>query len=189
MLREWKSIRSECIQHFRIFDLMRETYISPRTGDQYPFYVLQTMDWTNIIPVTSDGHVVMIRQFRAGIRSFTLEIPGGLVDPSDGSPLKAARREMCEETGYDSEEIVSLGMAHPNPAFMNNRCYTFLARNARCIGEQKLDIGEDIDVCLIPLEKIPQLIRDGEITHSLVLNAFQWFMDLPCRKTKQTPGE
>ena len=72
MLREWKPIRSECIQHFRIFDLMRETYISPRTGDQYPFYILQTMDWVNIIPLTSDHHVVMIRQFRAGIRSFTL---------------------------------------------------------------------------------------------------------------------
>lgn len=189
MLGEWKPIRSECIQHFRIFDLMRETYISPRTGDQYPFYVLQTMDWANIIPVTSDNHVVMIRQFRAGIRSFTLEVPGGLVDPSDGSPIQAARREMFEETGYDSEEIISLGVTHPNPAFMNNQCHMFLARNVRLTGEQKLDIGEDIEVCLVPLDRIPQLIRDGEITHSLVLNALQWFLNPQCRKTNQAPGE
>lgn len=180
MLRDWKPVRSECIQHFRVFDLMRETFISPRTGDPYPFYVLQTGDWANIIPVTPDDNVVMIRQFRAGTRSFTLEIPGGLVDPSDGSPLRAARREMLEETGYDSEEILPLGAVHPNPAIMNNRCHTFLASNVRLIGEQNLDLGEDIDVQLIALKEIPRLIRNGEITHGLVLNAFQWFLDLPC---------
>ncbi len=179
MLREWKPVRSECIQHFRVFDLLRETYISPRTGHQYPFYVLQTWDWTNIIPITPDKNVVMIRQFRAGIRSITLEIPGGLVDPEDGSPLDAAKRELREETGYDSNEIVPLGVVHPNPAIMNNRCYTFLATNVRLAGEQELDMGEDIDVQLVPLEKVPELIREGKITHGLVLNAFQWYLNHP----------
>jgi 8-oxo-dGTP pyrophosphatase MutT (NUDIX family) len=177
MLREWKPVRSECIQHFRVFDLLRETYISPRTGHQYPFYVLQTWDWANIIPITPDKNVVMIRQFRAGIRSITLEIPGGLVDPEDGSPLDAAKRELREETGYDSDEIIPLGVVHPNPAIMNNRCYTFLATNVRLTGEQELDMGEDIVVQLVPLEKIPELIRGGEITHGLVLNAFQWYLN------------
>jgi 8-oxo-dGTP pyrophosphatase MutT (NUDIX family) len=178
MSGKWKPVQSECIQHFRVFDLMRETYISPRTGDPYPFYVLQTWDWANIIPITEDNQVVMIRQFRAGTRSITLEIPGGLVDPEDRSPLEAARREMREETGYDSDEIVPLGTVHPNPAIMNNRCYSFLANNVALTGVQELDQGEDIDVSLIALERIPDLIRSGEITHGLVLNAFQWFMDL-----------
>jgi ADP-ribose pyrophosphatase len=182
MSREWKSVRKECIQHFSIFDLLRETYISPRTGAHYPFYVLETLDWANIIPLTPDNNVVMVRQFRAGIRSFTLEIPGGLVDPKDGSPLEAAQREMREETGYDSEEIVPLGKVHPNPAIMNNQCHTFLARNVRLTGEQRLDPGEDIDVLLIALEKIPELVRNGEITHSQVLNAFHLFSDLQSRE-------
>lgn len=182
MLRDWKPVRSECIQHFRVFDLMRETFISPRTGDHYPFYVLKTLDWANIIPITPDQNVVMIRQFRAGIRAFTLEIPGGLVDAADGSPLMAARREMIEETGYDSEEISPLGIVHPNPAIMNNRCFTFVARQARQTCTQNLDIGEDIDVRLVPMEEIPELIHRGEITHSLVLNAFQWLLGFQPRK-------
>jgi ADP-ribose pyrophosphatase len=187
MLGEWKSVKSECIQHFRVFDLMRETYISPRTGNKYPFFVLQTCDWANIIPVTPDKQVVMIRQFRAGIRSFTLEIPGGLVDPMDNSPLEAAKREMQEETGYDSDQIISLGTVHPNPAIMNNRCHTFLATDVRITGDQKLDMGEDIDVMLVPLEEIPDLIRNGEITHSQVLNAFHWYYDHQARcESKQS---
>lgn len=181
MLREWKPVRSECIQHFRVFDLMRETYISPRTGSQYPFYVLETWDWTNIIPITPDNQVVMIRQFRAGIRSFTLEIPGGLVDPTDGSALEAARREMREETGYDSDEIVALGKVHPNPAIMNNCCHSFLATNVRQVAEQTLDLGEDIELALVSLDQVPELIRKGEITHSQVLNAFHWYLDHPSR--------
>lgn len=177
MTREWKPVQSECIQHFRVFDLMRETYISPRTGNQYPFYILQTCDWANIIPITPEHEVVMIRQFRAGIRTFTLEIPGGLIDPTDSSPMEAAKREMNEETGYDSDHIIPLGTVHPNPAIMNNRCYTFLATDVRLKGSQKLDMGEDIEVTLISLSKIPELIRNGEITHSQVLNAFHWLQD------------
>ena len=177
MVREWEPLERETIQRFRVFDLLRETYRSPRTGAAYPFYVLQTCDWTNIIPVTPDDRVVMVRQFRAGIRAHTLEIPGGMVDPSDASPLQAARREMREETGYDSEEIVPLGVVHPNPAILTNRCHTFLAVNAVPVAEQRLDAGEDIDVTLVALERIPLLIRDGAITHSQVLNAFHWYLE------------
>jgi 8-oxo-dGTP pyrophosphatase MutT (NUDIX family) len=177
MLRKWKPVRSECIQHFRVFDLLRETYISPRTGHQYPFYVLQTWDWTNIIPITPDNNVVMIQQFRAGIRSFTLEIPGGLVEPEDRSPLDAARRELREETGYDSDDFIPLGVVHPNPSILNNQCHSFLAKNVCLTGEQVLDQGEDIAVQLVPLEQVPELILGGQITHGLVLNAFQWYMN------------
>jgi 8-oxo-dGTP pyrophosphatase MutT (NUDIX family) len=153
---------------------MCETYLSPRTGEPHPFYLLETADWTNIIPLTPENDVVLIRQFRPGIRAFTLEIPGGLVDPTDASPMEAARREMREETGYDSERIVFLGSVHPNPAILNNCCSTFLATDVHRTANQQLDSGEDIEVESVPLRQIPELIRRGKITHGLVLNAFQW---------------
>jgi len=175
---EWKPVKRERIHHFPVFDLMVETRISPRTGEHYPFYVLETFDWVNVIPITGDGDVIMIRQFRAGIGKITLEIPGGVVDPEDDTPHFSARRELREETGYDSDDIVHLGTVHPNPAIMNNRCHTFVARNVYLEGDQQLDCGEDIEVTQVPLKRVPALIAEGAITHSQVLNAFQWLFGL-----------
>ena len=79
-------------------------------------------DWINVIPLTDDGQVVMVRQYRFGIEGFTLEIPGGMCDPGE-PPLEAARREMREETGYAPSEMIELGWVHPNPPLQNNRCF------------------------------------------------------------------
>jgi ADP-ribose pyrophosphatase len=96
------------------------------------------------------------------------------VEESD-SPEHAARRELIEETGYKASEMQLLGNVHPNPAFLTNRCYTFVAKGVSLVKEQEQDEKEDIEVVVRPLEQIPELIRDGEITHALVLAAFYRF--------------
>jgi 8-oxo-dGTP pyrophosphatase MutT (NUDIX family) len=116
----------------------------------------------------------MVRQYRHGTRSITLEIPGGLVEHMD-TPEETAIKELREETGYKASEMIPLGSVHPNPAIQNNQCYTFLAKNVFLAGEQQQDEKEDIEVLLRPLSEIPRLIREGEITHSLVLAAFYRF--------------
>jgi len=91
------------------------------------------------------------------------------------SPEDAARRELIEETGYKETEMHLLGSVHPNPAFLTNRCYTFLAKGVSPVKEQEQDEKEDIEVVVRPLEQIPALIREREITHALVLAAFYRF--------------
>jgi ADP-ribose pyrophosphatase len=169
--KPWKLISSRVNDSYRIFNLRTDRYRSPRTDKEYDFYILETISWVNIIPITPKNEVVLIRQYRHGTRKITLEIPGGIVEQDD-SPEEAAQRELREETGYQASEMVPLGAVDPNPAFLNNQCYTYLARNAVLAGEQELDEMEDIEVVLKPLDEIPRLIRDGEITHSLVLAAF-----------------
>jgi hypothetical protein len=71
--------------------------------------------------------------------------------------------------------MISLGSVHPNPAIQNNQCYTFLARDVSLAGDQHQDEKEDIEVLLRPLSEIPRLIRNGDITHALVLAAFYRF--------------
>jgi 8-oxo-dGTP pyrophosphatase MutT (NUDIX family) len=124
--------------------------------------------------VTPDNQVVLIHQYRHGVDEITLEIPGGMVDPHDPSPLHAARREMQEETGYDSEDIVELGSIHPNPAIQNNRCHTFLARDVEKRFETNFDTTEETEVILVPAIELPTLVRQGKITHALVVTAFYW---------------
>lgn len=173
----WKIIKSKRDSSFRVFSLRTDRARSPRTGKEHDFFILESSSWINVIPLTRENDVVMIRQYRHGIRNVTLEIPGGLVEPGD-TPLDAARRELREETGYEGEELISLGFVHPNPAIQNNRCYTYLATNCVHAGTQELDEKEDIEVITCPLDIIPRLIRDGVITHSLVVVAFyRFFME------------
>jgi 8-oxo-dGTP pyrophosphatase MutT (NUDIX family) len=116
----------------------------------------------------------MVRQFRHGTATITVEIPAGMVDPEDPDPAAAVARELCEETGYEAAELIHLGSVAPNPAFLDNQCHTYLARDVRLMGSQQLDGAEDIDIVLLTLEEIERMIAAGEITHSLTLNAFYW---------------
>ena len=173
-IRPWKLISSKKDNSFRIFDLRIDRAISPRTKKEHDFYVLESTDWVNVIPLTGKEDVVLVRQYRHGIGQVTLEIPGGLVEQGD-SPAETARRELIEETGYRASEMVLIGSVHANPAFMNNICYTYLARDVSLSGAQEQDEKEDIEIIVKPLKEIPRLIRDGKITHSLILAAFYRF--------------
>ena len=136
---------------------------------------MDTGDWINVVPVTPDNKIVLIRQFRHGVEEVTLEIPGGMVDESDESPMVSARRELLEETGYAADELIHIGTVTPNPAILNNRCHTFLARNARLVSVPHMDGSEDIQTDLVDAGEIPGLIMSGQINHALVIAAFYFY--------------
>jgi ADP-ribose pyrophosphatase len=183
---KWKRLFQRRDHSHGIVTIRTDRAVSPKTGDAHDFFVLETPPWVNVIPITHDRRVVMVRQYRHGTGDVTLEIPGGTVDDGD-SPQSAAIRELEEETGYTSSSVSLLGAVHPNPAIQDTVCYTFLAPNALRIGEQRLDEKEDIEVVLHPLEDIPALIRNGEITHALVLAAFyRFYMEL--QAGRREPG-
>lgn len=172
--RPWKLISTHEEASYPIFNLRVDQAQSPRTDRLYDFYVLESADWVNVIPLTANNEVVLIRQYRHGLREVTLEIPGGIIEDSDSS-VEAARRELREEIGYEASEMILMGDVHPNPAFLNNRCTTYLAKGVYPAGGQEQDDKEDIEILIKPLEDVPRLIREGHITHSLVLAAFYRF--------------
>jgi ADP-ribose pyrophosphatase len=175
--KSWPIVSSRLEHAFRIFRLRTDRSRSPLTGVEHDFVVLESPAWVNVIPLTPAAEVILIRQYRHGIKEVTLEIPGGLVEAAD-TPLGAAKRELSEETGFRGETWVDLGFVHPNPAIQDNRCHTFLALGATPAWPQALDEKEDIEVLLRPLAEIPRLIREGEITHALVIAAFwRFFME------------
>jgi len=173
-LRPWKRVASIRDRSFPIFSLRTDRARSPRTNQTYDFYILESADWVNIIPITQKRKVILIRQYRHGIRDMALEIPGGIIEPDD-TPREAALRELEEETGYTARHISALDHVWPNPAFLDNRCYTFMARDVALTGDPMPDEKEDIEVIPVPLERIPDMIRLGEIRHSLVVAAFYKF--------------
>jgi len=137
--------------------------------------VVKAPDWVNVIPVLADGRVVLIRQWRYGIAASCLEIPGGMVDPNENAE-EAAARELLEETGYNARKMKPLGVTHPNPAFLSNQLTTYLASDLDLVEPEREEFGVDderITVELTPMSEIPELIREGAITHALVIAAFQ----------------
>ncbi len=136
------------------------------------YTVLEFGDWVNVIALTPEDQVVLIRQWRHGVRQTCLEIPGGMIDAEDASPAAAAARELEEETGYVAAELVHLGTVQANPAIQNNLCHTYLALDARPQGQLNFDPTELIELELRSLADTFSLLRDGTIAHSLVVAAF-----------------
>jgi 8-oxo-dGTP pyrophosphatase MutT (NUDIX family) len=132
---------------------------------------LESPDWVNIIPITKNNQVVLVKQFRFGTKSETLEIPGGMIDNHE-TPSIAAGRELFEETGYSYENITKLGNISPNPALFNNRVFTFLANDAY-LSEENINNQDEInEVVLVDLSDVPKLLKTGAIEHALVIAAF-----------------
>ena len=169
--RLWKSLRQGSPRDYRIFRVREDEVENPRDGSVHPRVLIDSPDWVNVIPVTDGGRLVLIRQFRFGTWSTTLEIPGGMLETGEDAAVAAAR-ELEEETGYVPAEVRPLGWVHPNPALQGNRCHHFLALGCRRVHGGRQDAGEDILVELRDRAEIPDLIRSGEITHSLVVAAF-----------------
>lgn len=175
-LSDWRTIGRETLVETPVFSLRRDR--KQRGGDdtrRHDFYIIQSVDWVNVVPLTESGDVVFIQLHRHGTDEVSLEIPGGMIDPEDPSPMAAAAREMEEETGYRSENLESLGVVHPNPAIQPNRCHSFLARDARLVGPPRPDETEDIEVIHHPLSDVPGLLSSGRITHALVVACFLWY--------------
>ncbi|MBS1904132.1 MAG: NUDIX hydrolase [Bacteroidetes bacterium] len=176
-LPPWRTLEEHEVFHTRIFDLDAARRREDETGNEGEFYILRSPNWINVVAITTAGMLVLVDQFRHGTEHFELEIVGGIVNP-DESSIDAALRELREETGYvvtAESHIECIGSVLPNPAFLDNRCDTILVTQVERRADVEFDEHENIAVVLEPITRMHELVRSGEITHSLVINAFYWY--------------
>ena len=175
MIKPWEKIRSKIVGDFRIFKLHSEVKLSPRTGKEHDFYLLNSVDWVNVIAITPEQQLVMVEQDRHVSNTVELEIPGGMMDPLETDPVAAGVRELREETGYAGAQARRLGSIWSNPAILTNRTHTILVENCELKHGVQFDSGEDILTRLVPVKDIPGLVAEGKIMHSLVVVALYHF--------------
>jgi ADP-ribose pyrophosphatase len=175
MIKPWKTIRSTSVGDFRIFKIRSDVKISPRTGKEHDFYILDSVNWVNVVAVTPGQQLVMVEQYRHGSNTVELEIPGGMMDAGESDPVATAARELREETGYQGENARVLGKIYSNPATLSNVTYTVLIENCRLKHGVEFDNGEDLETRLVPVAEIPKLVADEKIGHSLVVVALYHF--------------
>jgi ADP-ribose pyrophosphatase len=176
-LGRWRELERETVADCRIFKVERSIAVSPVDEKSRPFHRIQSVDWAQIVPVTSDGEVVLVRQYRHGVQRVTLEIPGGLVDPGE-DPATAALRECLEETGYRARAALSLGVVAPNPALFANRLHTFYAVDVEPERAVQNTGTEVTEVVLVPVTDLEALLVAGEIDHALVAGALWRYLRL-----------
>jgi ADP-ribose pyrophosphatase len=157
----WPLEGSTVEREYSIFAVRRDRVRSPRTGKLHDFVVLRTADAVAVIAVTPGRELVLVEQFRHGIRENTLELPGGILEDDD--PLATAASELREETGYAGAEPVLLGTLDLNPSWQTTRVHFVLIDRAVPAGAKDEDEGEDTRVRLVPLADAHRLVRHGEI--------------------------
>ncbi|MCX7929139.1 MAG: NUDIX hydrolase [Chlorobi bacterium] len=170
----WKTLQRRDGGDFRLFRLEWVRRQHPRDGRYGEFIVLHTPAWVNVIPITPDNTVVMVRQYRHGSDCITLEFPGGVLSP-DEDPARAAMRECTEETGYAGVALESIGEQFPNPAFLATRCYTYAWYGCQYVKQPQWDAHEVVETVEIPFDRVEQLIANGEIQHSIMIAAWTLF--------------
>lgn len=158
-----------------LFRLRRERFRSRRSGKSHDYYVMHLADAVNVVAVTAERGVVLVRQFRAGAGRDVLETPGGLLDPGE-DPLEAGARELREETGFVGDPPRVLGTVWSNPSILSSRITTLVIDNARLVARPSLDEGEEVRVEVVHALLIPRMLADGRIGHALAAHGLMWWL-------------
>ncbi|SDB72299.1 NUDIX hydrolase [Belnapia rosea] len=162
-IRPWRRTGNRTVHRDRWVHLRAEAW---ETGDGAvldPWYMLDWADWVNVVALTPDSRLLLVRQFRPGAGAAVLELPGGMVEPGEGDPVAAARREFAEETGHDAPRFELVASLCNDPAHAGNRVHVVLAEGATPSGGQRLDHGEEIALEALPLATVLAGLGEGLI--------------------------
>lgn len=164
---KWKTLSSEQLFNDRWFKVRKEVCETPEGKIVNPYYVYDFPTWVGAVPVTEDGKIIMVRQYRHALGETCIEIPGGCVDDSDAGFNAAISRELLEETGYTFSDYKYLGKISPNPSTNSNLLHMFLATGGLKVAAQQLDENEEIEIVLLTVDELKQLIRENKVLQAM----------------------
>lgn len=178
----WEELSREHIIQDEWIDFRRSSYRYPDGRVFSPYYSYSRRDYTVIVASDAEGRYLCVRQFRQGIKEVTTEFPAGGIERTDGreygnssaaeDALECAKRELLEETGYESEDWTHLLTVPSNATISDNYAHVFMARNCRKAGEQHLDETEYLNVVMLTAKEIEQLIHSGRFQQSVHVMAW-----------------
>jgi 8-oxo-dGTP pyrophosphatase MutT (NUDIX family) len=168
MTDTWKTLETRTLVKDRWIHLTAETCQTPEGREIAPYYILTYPDWVNIVAITDNDEVLLVRQYRHAAGKTFLELPGGGVEAGDAGPEEAARRELEEETGYRAGRMEFVTTLYPNPASHTNLLHVYLAQGVVPSGPPRLDAGEEgLTVQLMPVAELVDQLRAGALGEAL----------------------
>lgn len=173
----WKVLSSKYLFSDRWFKVRKERCETPTGKIVDPYYVYEFTPWVGVLPITEEGKIVLIRQYRHALGEICIEVPGGCVDSNDKDLEAAACREVREETGYVFTAYQYLGKVSPNPSTNSNLFHMFLATGGKRMGEQQLDEQEEIEVFEVSVEELKAMLRANEIVQSMHISCMLYGLE------------
>jgi 8-oxo-dGTP pyrophosphatase MutT (NUDIX family) len=164
--RPWQIESSEYLHRLPWFTVRKDAVRMQNGGYIPDYYVLEYPNWINVTAITTDGQLVMIRQYRHGLAQISYELCAGVVDPGE-DPLVAAQRELLEETGFGGGNWELMMTLSANPGTHTNLSYSYLATDVTLQQAQQLESTEEISVHLVSPMRAFQLLESGEIMQAL----------------------
>lgn len=174
---KWKILSSEYLFKDLWFTVRKDRCETPMGKIIDPYYVYEFPAWVAAVPVTEEGRVVMVRQYRHALGEVCIELPGGCVDDTDKNPQEAIARELLEETGYSFSSYDYLGKISANPSSNNNLLHMFLARGGKKVAEQQLDANEEIEVVLLTIDELKQLLKENKIIQAMHVSCILYALE------------
>lgn len=174
---KWKTLSSEYLFNDRWFKVRKEVCETPQGKIVDPYYVYDFSTWVGALPVTEDGKIIMLKQYRHALGEVCFEIPGGCVDDTDKNVEKAIARELLEETGYSFSSYEYLGKISPNPSTNSNLLHMFLTKGGRKVAAQSLDENEEIEVILLDIDELKQLLRENKIVQAMHVSCIMYALE------------
>jgi len=175
----WRTLERDTVFIGPIFDIQRVQRASTdgRVGE---FVELHAPLWATVIPWFRNEQgvpmFIMVRQYRHGSDSVTIEFPAGTIDAGE-DPETAAKRELLEETGCEPVgNMYEIGSISPNPAFMNNRVWFYFVEGVRNVGEQHLDEHEQLDILTVPVKEVLASMGTGQYDNGIMMIAQAFFL-------------
>ena len=174
---KWKTVSSEYLFNDQWFKVRKEVCETPEGKIVDLYYIYDFPTWVGAVPVTEEGRIVMVRQYRHALGETCIEIPGGCVDDTDKNFEAAIARELLEETGFVFSSYEYLGKISPNPSTNSNLLHMFLARGGEKVAEQQLDGNEEIEVLLLSVDELKQLLRENKILQAMHITCILYALE------------
>lgn len=174
---KWKTLSSEYLFNDRWFKVRKEVCETPGGKIVDPYYIYDFSTWVGAFPVTEEGKIIMLKQYRHALGEICYEIPGGCVDETDPNFEAAVARELLEETGYSFSSYEYLGRISPNPSTNSNVLHMYLAKGGKKVAEQSLDENEEIELMLLEMDELKQLLRANKIVQSMHVSCIMYALE------------
>jgi len=174
---KWRILSSEYLFHDLWFKVRRDRCETPSGKIIDPYYVYEFPTWVAAVPITEDGRVIMVKQYRHALGEVCLEIPGGCMDDTDKDHQSAIARELLAETGFEFSQFDYLGRISANPSTNNNLLHMFLARGGKKVAEQHLDPNEEIEVEFWTIDQLKAAVRNNEIVQAMHVTCIMYALE------------